>query len=418
MIFSIAGLVLLLFLSAFFSSTETAFTSLSLVRVESLKQRHKRRGKIVESLHMHPEKLLTTILIGNNLVNIAISVISSEITIRRFGSAALGITTGVLTMIILIFGEVVPKQFAMRNNEAICIATAGIIRILSYVFLPIIWIINGFARLMSLFDKKKNRDFFSLDSILHMIKHAENMGILENYKTRMVKSVFRFSDVTVHSIMTHRKHVFSLSSATSIAEALAHIVEKGFSRVPVYSTDPENILGVVLEKDLVRLTAKGESGGTLADLALPAVFIPETWKIHRVFRRLKEERLNLAIVLDEYGGLAGIVTMEDLVEEIIGEIYDEDEEKDEAKILRNDKEGWYAIQGDTPIYLLEDVIGMGIEHDKNSETIGGYILERLAALPVRGQKVETEIGTFIIQSISSKQVQQVQYHPRQNMLSE
>jgi putative hemolysin len=411
MIASLAGLLTLLFLSAFFSSSETAFTSLSLMQIEHIKSRHPRRGGIVEGLHQHPDRLLTTILIGNNLVNIAISVISSELTIRMFGNAALGVTTGVLTMAILIFGEVIPKQFAIRNNEWICLQTGSIIRFLSFVFLPIILFINAFSRLLSSFGRKKNRDYFTLDGILHMVKHAENIGILENYKSRMVKSVFRFSDVTVHAIMTHRKDVFSLNRETRIEKALPLIAEQGHSRIPVYEDHPENIVGVVLEKDLMRLSARGDISGELGDVMLPAVYIPETWKIHRVFRKLKEEVLNMAIILDEYGGLAGIVTMEDLVEEIIGEIYDEDEEPDAAKILKSAQEGWYTIQGDTPIYVLEDVIGVKIEHDRNSETVGGYVLEQLSGLPVKGQKIETGIGTFVIQAMSSKAVQIMKYRP-------
>jgi putative hemolysin len=411
MIASLAGLIVLLFLSAFFSSSETAFTSLSLMQIEHAKSRHPRRGRIVEKLHQQPDRLLTTILIGNNLVNIAISVISSELTIRLFGNTALGITTGILTMAILIFGEVLPKQFAIRNNEWICLQTGGIIRLLSYVFLPVIVFINAFSRLLSRFGRQKNRNYFTLDGILHMVKHAENIGILENYKTRMVRSVFRFSDVTVHAIMTHRKDVFSLEKDMSVEKGLPKIAEVAHSRVPVYDEHPENIVGVVLENDLMRAFARGELSGTIGDYMVPAVYIPETWKIHRVFRKLKEEVLNLAIVLDEYGGLAGIVTMEDLVEEIIGEIWDEDEEPDAAKILKNPQEGWYTIQGDTPIYVLEDVLGREIEHDRNSETVGGYVLEELSALPVKGQKIETAIGTFIIQAMSSKAVQIMRYRP-------
>ncbi len=411
MIASLAGLIFLLFLSAFFSSSETAFTSLSLMQIEHTKVHYPRRGKIVENLHKHPDKLLTTILIGNNLVNVAISVITSELSIRLFGNIPLAIVTGVLTMAILIFGEVLPKQFAIRNNEWICLQTAGIIKSLSFLFFPVIVFINAFSRLISRFGRSKARDYFTLDGILHMVKHAENIGILENYKSRMVKSVFRFSDVTVHAIMTHRKDVFSLEQKTQIDEALPLIADQGHSRVPVYQDDPENIVGVVLEKDLTRMAARGETEGCLADVMLPPVYFPETWKVYRVFRRLKEERLNLAIILDEYGGLAGIVTMEDLVEEIIGEIYDEDEEPDGAKIFKNSQEGWYSIQGDTPIYILEDVLGTEIEHDRNSETVGGYVLEQLTGLPVKGQKIETRIGTFIIQAMGSKAVQLMKYRP-------
>ena len=176
MALSLGVLIILLFLSAFFSSSETAFTSLSLVQIQSLKARYKRRGAIVEDFYQHPDRFLATILIGNNFVNVIISVISSALTIRIFGSAFLGITTAVLILIILIFGEILPKQFAIQNNEAICIHTARIIKTLSILFLPIIWFINGFSALFTRGGKHGRRDHFTMDSILHIIKHAENIG--------------------------------------------------------------------------------------------------------------------------------------------------------------------------------------------------------------------------------------------------
>ena len=175
---------------------------LRFVQIQTLKTRYKQRGAIVEDLYQHPDRFLPTILIGNNLVNVSISVISSALTITIFGNAFLGITTAVLILVILIFGEILPKQLAIQNNEAICIHTARIIKALSVLFLPIIWFINGFSALFFRRGKHAGRDHFTMDSILHIIKHAENTGKIEDYKTKMVQSVFRFSDIAVHAIMT------------------------------------------------------------------------------------------------------------------------------------------------------------------------------------------------------------------------
>ena len=415
MALSISCLVILLFLSAFFSSSETAFTSLSLVQIQELKARYKRRGALVEELYQQPERLLTTILIGNNLANISASVISSALIIQLLGNAALGITTAVLTLLILIFGEILPKQLAIRHNAALCIHTARIIKNLSILFLPIIWFINGFSALFTRQGKKSGRDSFTKDSILYMVKHAEKTGKIENYKTQMVQSVFRFSDIAVHAIMTHRQKVFSLNQSLSVKDAIPAVVQHGFSRIPLYKDNPENITGVVLDRDLLHLSAEGKLETVLETIANPPVFIPETWKVYRVFRKLKEEFLNLAVVLDEYGGLAGIVTMEDLVEAIIGELYDEDEEPDEVKIQRSlHEEGGYNVQGDAPIHLLEEILGDTIHHDRNAETAGGYILQQLSALPVKGQTIKTDIGTFVIESMSGKRVQHLKYYPEKN----
>lgn len=411
MIPSFLFLPVLLFLSAFFSSIETAFTSLSLMQIQDLKTRYKKRGPIVEELYNQPGKLLTTILIANNLANISISVISSAITIQLFGSSLLGLTTAVLTMVILMFGEILPKHIAIKNNEAICINTARIIKILSLLFLPVIKFINGFTALFIRHGKNTKRDYFTPDSILHMVKHAEHTGKIENYKTKMLQSVLRFSDISVHSIMTHRQEVFSLNENLSVKQALSPVIDSGFSRIPVYNENPEIITGIVLTKNLTCTAAIGNQETILAELLSPPVFIPETWNIHRVFLKLKEEFLNIGIVLDEYGGLSGIVTMEDLVEEIIGELYDEHEELDEAKIQKSRQDGWYDISGDTPIHLLEEIHGTPIDHDRNSETAGGYVLQQLSALPVTGQRIETKIGIFVIHSMHKKRVQRMDYLP-------
>ncbi|KGE71841.1 hemolysin family protein [Spirochaeta lutea] len=401
-------LVLLLALSAFFSGTETAFTSLSMIQIQQIKKRYRNRGALIERLHNQADTLLATVLIGNNLVNIGMSVISSELTIRLFGSTALGITTGVLTMAILVFGEIIPKQTAILNNAFICIHTVRIIYLLSIIFRPLIWLLSGLSRIISRLSPKNPRTHLTLDGILHMVKHAENIGILENYRTRMVKSIFRFNDVSVHAIMTHRTKVFSLPASLPISEALPLITEAGYSRIPVFGRDQEQILGIVLEKEVIR--ALNEPETTLKDLMMPPVVVPESWKIHRVFTKLKAERLNLAIVLDEYGGLAGVVTMEDLVEEIIGELYDENEEKEGSRVTRN-ASGWYTIQGDTPLHVLEDIVGIEFPHDRSIETIGGYLADLAEELPNPGTSIPTDAGTFIIDRISRKQILSVRFRP-------
>ena len=405
----------LIILSAFFSSTETAFTSLSLMQIQEIKKRHSRAGKLIEHLHNRPDSLLATVLIGNNLVNVAISVISTELTIQTFGSTALGITTGVLTLVLLIFGEIVPKQIAILNNAALARFSVRIIYALSVLFTPIIWILSSLSRLISRLSPNNPRTHLTLDGILHMVKHAETIGILENYKTRMVRSIFRFNDVSVHAIMTHRTKVFSLPQTMSLETALRAITESGFSRIPVYHKNPEHIVGIVLEKEVIKaLYGPDQSDDeelTLKDLLHDPVVVPESWKIHRAFGKLKSEHLNMAIVLDEYGGLSGVITMEDLVEEIIGELYDEHEEKQGKRIVRSES-GTYTIQGDTPIHLLEDILGIEIERDRSTETVGGYLAEIAESFPSTGDTIETALGTFVIDRISRKQILSVKFHPK------
>jgi len=411
------GLIVLLGLSAFFSGSETAFTSLSLMDIESLRKKHPRRGALILNLHNRPDNLLSTVLIGNNLVNIALSVLSTQLTIKFFGSLALGYTTGILTLLILIFGEILPKQYAILNNRAIVLYTCQIIYALSVLFYPLIWVLSLLTKLVAKSSKGKGRNSLTLDGILHMIKHAETLGLLETYRSRMVRRVFRFSDVTVHAVMTHRTKVFSLPQNMNLDEALGLITEAGFSRIPVYHKDPEHIVGIVLEKDVIKAlyskALEGKKPEILKEIMLDPVVVPESWKIHRVFGKLKAERLNLAVVLDEYGGLAGVITMEDLVEEIIGELYDEHEEKEIRPIVHNPS-GTLTIQGDSPFHLLEDWLGQEIDRDKSVDTVGGYIAAITDSFPQVGDSVALEYGTFVIDKISRKQILKVTFHPNSN----
>lgn len=403
---------ILLMMSAFFSATETAFTSLSVMQIQEIKKRHPRRGRLVERLHSKPDTVLATVLIGNNLANITISVVSTNLTIQLFSNTALGIATGVITLVILVFCEIMPKQLAILNNERITQFTAPITYALSMLFFPVIWVLNLLSRMIIRLSPKNPRSGLNLDGILHMVKHAETIGILENYRTRMVKSIFRFNDVSVHTVMTHRTKVFSLPQSMPLDEALRAITDAGFSRVPVYHKDPEHIVGIALEKDVIRALYEPEQSRekTLKDVIIDPIVIPESWKIHKAFAKLKSERLNLAVVLDEYGGLAGVVTMEDLVEEIIGELYDEHEEIKTKKVVRHES-GTYTIQGDTPIYVLEDVLGVEFDPDRTTETVGGYLAEVAESFPATGDTIDTELGTFVVDRISRKQILSVKFRP-------
>lgn len=418
-------LPILILLSGFFSSSETAFTSLNLYQIDEMKKEYPKSGKLVEKMYAKSDALLATVLIGNNIVNVLLSVIATELTIDLFGSEALGITTGILTLAILLFGEIVPKQLAITHNVTIARFTVRIIKFLSIIFTPFIWFVGSLSKLFSRLSPKTPRTLLTLDGILHMVKRAESSGILEHYRSKMVKNIFRLNDVAVHSIMTHRTKVFSLPATMKIEEAFPLITEAGYSRIPVYNKDPENIVGIVLEKDLItnmhKLKRRSSASAKASDKDPPAVYlrdlmhdpivVPETWKIHKVFGKLKREQLNMAIVLDEYGGLAGVVSMEDLVEEIIGEIYDEHEEREALQVLEIET-GSYSIQGDTPLYILEDILGEDIEHDKSIQTVGGYLASLTDSLPSVGARIEAPIGVFKVEKISKKQILTVRFDPK------
>ncbi len=405
MLFEIILFVVLLILSAVFSATETAFTSLSVVQIQELASDYGKKGRMVKFLSKRPDILLTTILIVNNLVNIAASALVANVTIKTFGSQALAVSTGLLTLVILIFAEVTPKQIAIIHSEKIALFMAWPVRWVSWILLPVIKLIGFISSLITHLvggEKKK----LSLDGILYMVSIAERQGVVETYETRMIKNVFRFNDTQVQAIMTHRTEVFSLNRNTSIGDALVEISERGFSRVPVYNEDPEEIIGIVLVKNLMANYHAGKSNLKLKDIMLKPLYISGTRKVNELFYTLKNQKLNIAVIMDEYGGLAGIVTMEDITEELFGELYDEHEQnrRDRITLLRD---GSYRLMGETTIHQIEDRLGLKLPSGKYAQTLAGYLVEYLGSIPVKNQAVETPFGVFIIESIKRNRINSV-----------
>ena len=407
----ISVLAVLLLLSALFSATETAYISLSLVEIEELAQKRGRRGRLVKKLLDSTDTLLTAILIGNNLVNIAASSITAHLTITLAGSRALGLTTGLLTLVILIFAEVTPKQIAIAHNSGIALFMAYFIRVFAVVLLPVIKLITAISSLLSGLFKGENREKVSLDGILHMVNLAENEGVVESYETRMVKSVFRFNDTSIQAIMTHRTEVFSLEKTVTVNESLEAVSEKGFSRIPVYDETPEDIVGILLVKDLLTCIKNGRGDRQIREIMIKPLFVSGNRKVNELFAIFKNEKLNMAVIVDGYGGLLGIVTMEDVTEELFGELYDEHEERKEEKISHL-PEGPYRILGDTSIQYIKDHLELELPYSKNARTLGGFLIEYLGNIPVEGQRIETPYGVFEVEKVENHRISSVLYNPR------
>ncbi len=404
-------LLFLLVLSAFFSASETAFTSLSVMQINEMEKKRARRGKIVKQLTERPEILLTTILIGNNLVNIGASALATDITIRLFGSRAIGISTGILTLVVLIFSEVTPKRIAIVYNDFIAANTAHVVLGLSWLLRPIIWFVTLFSTLFTRLISRKPSSKISLDGIIHVVNLARDAGIVKDYQDRMVKSVFRFNETPVEAIMTHRTGVFSLDANKKIADVLELVNEEGYSRIPVFDGHPEKIVGIVLAKDLMDRVIHGKSELKLKEIMLKPLFVSESRKVSELFWQFKKARLNLAVVMDEYGGLAGIVTQEDVVEELFGELYDEDEEKGWEKITPL-PDGCFRIMGDTSIGIVRDLLGMELPHGKYVQTIAGYIIEKLDRFAVDRETLEIPEGKLVVESVYKNRIRSVRYIPK------
>lgn len=406
----LAVLVALILLSAFFSGAETAFTALSILQVERLQAEKGVRGKMIAKLARRPDILLGTVLIGNNLANISASALATEITIRTIGNQAVGYVTGILTLVILIFAEITPKRVAIIYNETICLHTVRLVTFLSYLFRPLIWVIGAVSSLITRFRTSRRRINLTLEGLLHMVNLAESMGVVATQETRMVRSVFRFNDLPVQAIMTHRTQVFSLEMGKTIAEALPEISERGFSRIPVYDEHPEKIEGIVHVKDILGELSAGRSSTRLKEIMIHPLFLSTSRKINEVFAHFKREHCSMAIIMDEYGGLAGIVTEEDITEEVLGELHEENEEIGWEKITPIEN-GAYRILGTTPLYQVNDFFGTSLKQNRYAQTLGGYLAEYLGRFPAEHEEIVVPKARFIIEKVANNRIVSIRCVP-------
>jgi putative hemolysin len=409
---SLIGVIICLVFSALFSSVETAFTSLTVFQIESLKKRG-RGGATVERLAKKPDELIATILIGNNIVNILASVLATQWALTRWGDISLGFVTGGLTFLVLIFGEVTPKRLAIAHNEFISSALAPFLLVCTYLFKPLVLIVNFISSLVTRLFGKPTKNELSMETMVQMLSIAEHMGVIDYAKGAMVKNVFRLGSTTVQAVMTHRIDVFSLDKRTTAEDACRLAMEPGVSRIPIYDGDNENIIGLVTARMAINEVLSGRGGRFLADIMSPPLYIMPTKPLSELFTLFKKKRETFAVVIDEYGGLAGVVTMRDIVEEIVGAIYDEDDDESRERVHKR-SDGSFTVAGDTPLSVLAEFTAADVSSLPYVQTVSGYIAWALDRIPVPGDYVDTDIGQFTVLSTEAKRVDEAIYRPRRH----
>lgn len=398
----VAILVLLVF-SAFFSSSETAFTSLSFLQIRMLEEEKKRTSKLAASLAKQPDMLITTILIGNNIVNVSASALTTTYVISLWGNTAVGIGTGILTLLILIFGEITPKQLAINNNLAMVRFVAYPIKFFTIILFPVGIAIQWVGSLITRLFPAQQQGSLSRESLKHVVNVAEDEGIVEKYETSLVERVLHFGETTVKSIMTHRTQVFSISDDMTLREAFPSIIASGYSRIPIYHESPENITGILLLRNALAAAVDGRFDEPVSNFTVQPTFVPETKKVDEMLFQMKREKLQIAVVLDEYGGLSGIVTMEDIVEQLFGEIYDEHEPEKRDRIAAEGPHT-YLIKADTSMQEIKDELELPIEGEDLSCTVAAFIIEQLGAIPNVGDVIEFPFGTCTVVLMQGKRI--------------
>ncbi len=373
--------------SAFFSSSEVALISITRAKVRTLVNERKKGAAALAALKENPDRILITILIGNNIVNIAAAAIATAIAIGLYGDWGVGIATGIVTIILLIFGEIGPKMYATRATEQFALWVSPIILFLSRIVSPIIW---GIEVVRSHFSagREHTGPFVTEQEIKEWIDVGKEEGTIEEEEKKMLYSVLEFGDTQVREIMTPRVDV-SLMEDTNTVESAQHIFnETGFSRIPVYHDHIDNIIGILNVKDVFSVLLLKKKDTSIKDLIYDPFFVPDTKKIDDLLKELQVRKTQMAVVLDEYSSFVGIVTVEDILEELVGDILDEFdmEEQDFQQI----SEGVYAVDSSMWVEDLNSELNLDLPVEESYETVGGLLIDRLGHIPHLGESVTLE----------------------------
>ena len=402
----VAAVLVLLLLSAFFSSAETALTTVNKVRVRTLAEGGDKRAAMVAAVIEDPAKMLSTILIGNNIVNLSASSLMTTLTLRLFGNAAVGIATGVLTLLILVFGEITPKTMSTLYAEKISFAYAGIIHVLMVVLTPVIFIVNKLSMAVLFLmrvDPNKKQDPITEDELRTIVEVSHEEGVIESDEKKMIYNVFDFGDSVAKDIMVPRIDMTFLDVNASYQEIMDIFRQEKYTRYPVYEETTDNVIGIVNIKDLFLIPKDKEF--KLRDYLREPYYTYEFKKTTELMVELRKTMNSVAIVLDEYGATAGLITLEDMLEEIVGEIrdeYDADEEDSIRKI--NPKE--YVIEGAMKLDDLDDQLGLDLKSE-DYDSVGGYIIGLLDHLPQAGEEVTSGNLRFVVDTVERNRIDKV-----------
>ncbi len=406
-IFQLIVLAVLLFLSAFFSSAETSLTTFNRIRMLTLAEEGNKRAARALKITEDSGKMLSAILIGNNIVNLSASSIATTLALRLFGSVGAGVATGILTVLILIFGEISPKTFATLHAETLAMAYSGIIQMLMNVMTPVIFIINtmsnAFLRLLRI-DPNKNKDSITEEELRTIVDVSHESGVIESEEHEMIHNVFDFSDALAKEIMTPRIDMTFVQIDSTYREILEIYREDHYTRIPVYQDTTDNVVGILNMKDL--LLYEDTEHFAVQNILREPFFTYEKKNTAELFLEMQNKSINLAIVLDEYGITAGMVTMEDLLEEIVGEIHDEYDANEKDPLTRiSDTE--YLAAGHMNLDDLCGELGISLTSD-DYDSIGGYFIGLCDHLPKEGEKITTEDGICLtVTSVTKNRIGQL-----------
>lgn len=412
--FQLGVLVVLLLLSAFFSSAETALTTVNKIRILSLAEQGDKRAATVLKIREDSGKMLGAILIGNNIVNLSASSLATTLAMDVFGSAAVGIATGLLTILVLIFGEISPKTLATVHAEKLALTYSGIVYALMKVLTPVIYLINmlsGFFLKLLKVDPDSKGNTMTEHELRTIVDVSHEDGVIESDERQMIYNVFDFGDSTARDIMVPRVDMVCLDIESSYEEIIQVFREERFTRIPIYEGNNDNVVGIINIKDL--LLDPPSDHFQIRDIMREPYFTYEYKKTSELMVEMRQDSINFTIVLDEYGATIGMITLEDLLEEIVGEIRDE-YDHDEEDLIQKISDFEYQVPGSSKLDDLNDALELNLDSE-DYDSIGGYIIEHLDHLPREGEFVVTDSGIrLVVDAVTKKRIDTVHiYLPKE-----
>lgn len=408
--------IILLSASAFFSSAETALMTSNKLKMRNLADNGNKRAAKVLKVTENTDKMLSAILIGNNIVNLTASSISTTLTLKIFGSKLVGIATGILTFLILVFGEITPKNVASKNAEKMALIYIGVISFLVTLLTPVIFIVNTVAKfVISIFNKNgDDNNAVTEEELRAMVEYSHEEGVIENEEKKMIVNVVDFGDTVAGDIMVPRVDMVMVDEKSSYEEILQVFREERYTRIPVYEETPDNVIGILNVKDFLLIEDK--ENFVMKELLREPLYTYEYKKTSALMMDMRKTGANIVIVLDEYGITAGLITLEDMLEEIVGEIRDEfDADEDEGITKVSDLE--YLIDGSTNLDDINDRIGLSLSSEEY-ESIGGLIMEKLGRLPVEGEIINFDNIVLTVKKMDHARIEKVYLKLKQPVVKE
>lgn len=405
--------VLMLF-SAFFSSSETSLFSLNQVQLEQMRRDGNPRVTLIQQMLSEPRRLIVTILIGNELVNVAASVISAAVVIHLLGPGNKWMNLFVMVPILLLFGEITPKTLAIRNNVAFATFQCRLIDLFAKMILPLRWLVRVIADFIItlIIGKERSRDnILTEDMVRSLAREAVGAGVLDRQEAKYIEQIFDFGDLTLGDIITPRSQVFALPVSMPLEEMAKEIHRTRHTKVPVHGESLDNIAGILFARDLLEIDLSNGSSQKVDDLLRKPHFVPESLAVTDLLRTFRKRKLSVAVTVDEYGGVTGLVTMEDLLECIFGDIPSRSEVvKQELVEFEDLGEGRFRVEGTMTLEQFNDLVGTSFDDDE-VETIGGVLLNKFGELPPEGTRIDIGEHTFTIMTLENHRIDDVTVEP-------